>query len=193
MKEKKYLITIFGLLLCFPFFSQSDVSSELSGFIPEGYSVVKYTKGNLNLDDKDDVILVLGKNGEDSLSNSENPLKRKTLILLGNDKKSYQVAAQSENAVYYYNYDLNFKEALVEIVTKDGTFTISHYGGFATRWGRTSVFKYDPKQKNWYLIKDEFSSFKADAHEDSEKETILTPKNFGKIAFVDFNIYKEGK
>jgi len=191
--KTQFFVTLFILLLSQNIISQSDFPVELSSFVPKGYSLVKYIKGNLNLDDKDDVILVFGKNGEDSLSSSENPLKRKTLILLGKDKKSYQLATQNENAVYYYNYDLNFKEALVEIATKDGTFSINHYGGFATRWGRSSVFKYDPKRKNWYLIKDEFSSFKSDAPEGSEKETILTPKNFGKITFADFNIYKEGK
>lgn len=188
-----YCVVFFVLVLSKSVFSQNDLPLEIKSFVPEGYSVVKYVKGNLNMDNQDDVILVLGKNGEDSLSSSENPLKRKTLILLGKGKTSYRLIAQNENAVYYYNYDLNFKEALVDVIIKDGTFSIGHYGGFATRWGRDSAFKYDSKTKNWYLIRDEFSSFRADALDGTEKETILTPKNFGKIVFSDFNIYKEVK
>lgn len=193
MKKIKYVLIIFTMLLSLPIFSQTDIPAELSGFIPQGYSVVSYSKGNLNLDKLDDVILVLAKKGEDSLCNSENPMKRKTLILLEKDKQSYMLASQNENAVYYYNYDLNFKEALVDVTIKDGTFSIGHYGGFTTRWGRSCVFKYDPKAKNWYLFKDEFSSFKSIDAEGSEKKTVLTPENFGKISFSDFNIYKEVK
>lgn len=189
----KFIFVILFLLLNKFIVSQHGLPSEIMRFVPKGYSVVKYVKGNLNLDDKDDVILVLGKNDEDSLSNSENPLKRLTLILLGADKNSFTLHFQNENAVYYYNYDLNFKEALSDISIKSGTFSIAHYGGFATRWARTSSFKYNSKKKNWYLFKDEFSSFRADAAEGSEKENVLTPKNFGNISFKDFNIYQETK
>lgn len=189
----KSLSIIIILLSSLQIFSQSDLPAEIMSFVPKGYSVVKYVKGNLNLDNKEDVILVLGKNGEDSLSNSETPLKRQTLILLGKDKNYFTLHTQNENAVYYYNYDLNFREALTDISIDGGIFSIAHYGGFAARWARTSTFKYDSKKKNWYLSKDEFSSFKADAPEGSEKETVLTSKQFGKITFSNFNIYKEGK
>lgn len=191
--KAKYSIAFFILLLSQPIFSQTDLPIELTGFVPKDYKAVQYVKGNLNLDDKEDVILVLGKKGEDSLSSSENPIKRKTLILLGKNDKTYSLVSQNENAVYYYNYDLNFKEALSDLTIKAGTFTIVHYGGFNTRWARSSTFKYDPKKKNWFLFKDEFSSFKSTEPEGTQKEKVLTQKNFGKIIFSDFDIYKETK
>jgi len=187
--NKQLLLSIFGLLLLSTIYGQ-DQHTTFSKFIPKNYSILNISKGNLDLDKIEDVIIVLKKDGEDSLSSAEKPIKRKTLILIGQANGSYKLVAQHDNLVYYYNYDLNFKDAFVDIEIENGSFSISHYGGFVQRWGRSSEFKYNPKDKNWYLVKDEYSTFEAMDPENTEKEKILTAKEFGKIPLNKFDIYK---
>lgn len=187
--NKQLLLSIFGLLLISTIYGQ-DQYTAFSKFIPKNYSILSISKGNLNLDKIEDVILVLKKDGEDSLSSAEKPIKRKTLILIGQANGSYKLVVQHDNLVYYYNYDLNFKDAFVDLNIENGSFSISHYGGFVQRWGRSSEFKYNLKDKNWYLVKDEYSTFEATDPENTEKEKVLTEKEFGKIPLNKFDIYK---
>lgn len=169
------------------------VLSGISEFISQDYKVLFLTLGDLNNDGIEDVILVLNKEGEDSLSTYENPLKRKLLLFLGQKDKTYKLAAQNENVVYYYGYDMNFKESFEDISIVKGTFSVSHYGGFAQRWGRTDVFAYDPSDKNWYLTRDEYSTFDVTSEDGATEETILSEKDFGRIPFEKFNVYEELK
>lgn len=189
--NKQLLFTYFLLLSIASIYGQVEpIDQSVSKFVPKSYSILQLAKGNMNLDKIEDVILVLNKNGEDSLSTAEHPIKRKVLILIGQKDESYKLVTQHDNLVCYYNYDLNFKDVFVDLKIVNGSFSISHYGGFAQRWGRTTEFKYNPKEKNWYLLKDEFSTFEATDPENTEKETILTEKEFGKIALNKFDIYK---
>jgi hypothetical protein len=167
--------------------------SEFGEFIPAGYEILYQSAGKLDLDHLPDKILVLKKNGEDSLSTQETPIKRKSLILLGQADGSFKLKAQNENLVYHYAYDLNFKEALVGIRIQEGQFSVDHYGGFADRWGRTTTFKYNSAENNWFVTEDEHSSFKATDPENTQKEKVYTEKDFGKIVFEKFDIYKEWK
>jgi hypothetical protein len=77
-----------------------------------------------------------------------------------------------------------------EVVIKKGFFSIEHYGGSGWRWTRTITFKYTADDNNWYLFKDGGDSFHAS---DPEKVTtkIRTTKDFGKVRFDKFDIYKE--
>jgi len=166
---------------------------KVSKFIPNGYSVLRFAQGDLNNDNIDDLILVLNKKGEESLSTSEHPLKRKLLILIEQPDTSYILAAQNENVVYYYNYDPNFKDAFVDLNIKKGMFSIDHYGGFAQRWGRTTVFKYNASAKKWYLTKYAFETFESTDIGKTTKEKTYTVRDFGNTAFENFDIYKERK
>ena len=188
------LLTFLFLVFLVHTQAQTSVSeNDVAAFIPKNYYIVKLAPGNLNLDNLTDVILVLGKNGEDSLSTLEHPIKRKCLILLGASNKTYTLAAQNPNVVYYYNYDPNFKDAFVDVRIEKGIFNVDHYGGFAQRWGQTTTFKYNPTDKIFYLIKDEYSTFDATEPDSTLSEKIYTPKNFGTVTFDKFNIYKTGK
>jgi hypothetical protein len=185
---KKLLISTLSLF--FSAFGQTNLELQhVSKFIPKNYFVLQFVQGDINQDGINDAILVLGKNGEDSLSTSEHPLKRKFLLLLGTSNKTNVLVTQNNNMVYYYNYDPNFKDAFVDVSIKKGSFSVNHYGGFAERWGRTSTFTYNPSDKKWYLTKDENSTFDATDVQNTVKEKTLTEKNFGKIPFEKFDIY----
>lgn len=167
--------------------------AEFYEFIPEGYSILFQETCDLNLDSILDKILILNKIGEDSLSTNENPINREFLILLGQKNKSFKLEMKNSNLIYYYSYDLNFKDAFVNLIVKPGQFSINHYGGFAQRWGRSTTFKYNLSEKNLFLFEDCFYNFDATDPENTTKENILTEKDFGRISFEKFNIYYESK
>lgn len=164
---------------------------RVNQFIPKDYSVLFYETEDLNLDGIKDVVLVLIKNGEDSLSTLDNPFKRKFMILYGLPNQSYQLEIEKENLTYYYGYDGNFRDALAAIEVKPGTIIMDHYGGFNQRWARTTVFKYNATEKSLYLYKDTYATFEATDTENTSQEKIFTEKEFGKIKINEFDIYDE--
>lgn len=184
------LLTIFFALTCY------SQGTNISKFVPEGYSILEFKKGDLNLDSIEDAILVLNKNGEDSSSTIENPVKRNLLILIGQPNDTYALSTQNENIVYCYGFDANFKDAFLGITIEKGRFIIEHYGGFAKRWARTTTFEYKPLANTWFLIADEYSVMDSTDQDEPNRvvsERRLTKENFGEIPFGKFNIYEELK
>lgn len=166
-------------------------SSAFELFIPEGYSVLDTSLGDLNLDQYRDLILVLKKKGEDTTSDAgEDPEKRPLLILLGIEANSFKLAARNDNAVYCFDCGGMMGDPFVNVVIREGYFSVEHYGGSAWRWTRTVTFKYSPSDTYWYLHKDGGDSFHAADAENITTE-IRTEKDFGKIPFDKFDIYKE--
>lgn len=183
-----------NLLIVFCSLTVYSQDTNILKFVPEGYSILDFKKGNLNLDLIEDVILVLNKKGEDSISTFEKPVKRNLLILIGQPDKTYKLSYQNENAIYFYNFDPNFKDAFVGVRIENGHFTINHYGGFAKRWARSTTFEYNPSANNWFLFEDQYSTMDATNQEEPNKiisDRKLTKKDLRTIPFSEFNIYKE--
>jgi hypothetical protein len=114
------------------------------------------------------------------------------LILLGQADKTYKLAARNDNTVYCVDCGGAFGDPFDGISIANGNFSINHYGGSSWRWTRFITYKYSPADKNWYLFRDGGDSFHASEPE-KVKTTIKTVKNFGKVAFEKFDIYKEEK
>jgi hypothetical protein len=170
--------------------------TDFSEYVPQGYSILSLTKGNLNLDNIEDVVLVLKKVGEDSVSTIGQAPKRTMLILIGQEDCTYKLFAENENVVYFYNYDPNFQDAFEGVSIENGNFTIVHYGGFAQRWGRTTTFKYNPSVQNWFLSADEYSVMDATAPLEPNKiihERKRLLKELNQVPFSKFSIYEELK
>jgi hypothetical protein len=168
-----------------------ELPPYLNQFVPEGYTAIDTTSGDLNLDDYPDMILVLKKNGEDTTSDvTEHPEKRPLLILTGQADKTYKLAARNDNTVYCIDCGGIMGDPFMEVVIKKGYFSIEHYGGSGWRWTRTITFRYSPADNYWYLHKDGGESFHAS---EPEKITtkIETTKDFGKVPFDKFDIYKK--
>jgi hypothetical protein len=81
-------------------------------------------------------------------------------------------------------------DPFMQVVIKNGYFSIEHYGGSGWRWTRTITFKYSPADSYWYLHKDGNSSFHS-ADPDKVTTKIKTIKDFGKLPFDKFDVYKE--
>jgi hypothetical protein len=168
-----------------------DVPANLKNFIPKGYEALDLTKGDLNPDTYPDAILVLYKKGEEKTSDViDHPEKRPLLVLIGQANKTYKLAARSDNAVYCVDCGGQMGDPFTGVTIKNGYFSVEHYGGSGWRWTRIITFKYSPTEKYWFLHKDGGERFHAISHEEV-KTPVKTVKNFGKVPFNKFDIYKD--
>ncbi len=158
--------------------------------IPEGYVIMDTCSGDLNLDSYTDLLLVLRLNNEDSLSRNGEEPKRRLLILTGSAEQTYTLATQSDNAVYCAACGGILGDPYQNMVIKSGYFSIEHYGGSRERWTRIPTFKYSPADSTWLLHKDGHESFDAVDEEAKKTTKVYTIKDFGKVTFADFDIYK---
>lgn len=171
----------------------TEIPENLKEFVPSGYSFLGGEKGNLNLDKYPDIILVLKKDNEAELSDvNDNPEKRPLLIFTGEADGSYKLAGRNDNTVYCVNCGGVFGDPFEGITITNGNFSINHYGGSSWRWTRIVTYKYSPSEKNWFLFRDGSDSFHS-SEPNKVKTTIKTVKNFGKVSFEKFDIYKESK
>jgi hypothetical protein len=169
----------------------SALPDELKEFVPAGYSFLGGEKGNLNLDQYADIVLVLKKDNEKETSDVvEHPEKRPLLILLGQADKTYKMTARNDNTVYCVDCGGVFGDPFDGLTITNGNFSINHYGGSSWRWTRVITYKYSPADKNWYLFRDGSDSYHTSNPNKSETK-ILTAKNFGRVPFEKFDIYKE--
>ncbi|WP_051666539.1 hypothetical protein [Pedobacter sp. R20-19] len=196
MKTPLFIFTLTHFLianLSNPFQTDDHVQvpTALKKYIPKGFDALEMAKGDLNRDAYADIILVLKKRGEEKTSDVINhPEKRPLLILLGQADKTYKLAARSDNSVYCVDCGGMMGDPFTGITIKNGYFSVEHYGGSGQRWTRIVTFKYLPAEKNWFLFKDGGERFHATAPEEVKTE-VKTVKNFGKIPFQKFDIYKE--
>lgn len=168
-----------------------NLSNELLEFVPKNYSVLGSESGDLNLDGINDYILVLKKDDEEILSNVvDNPERRPLLILLRNKNNKLQLVKRNDNTVYCVDCGGMMGDPFTGITIKNGYFSVEHYGGSAWRWTKIITYKYSKQENEWFLYKDSSEGFHAS---ESEKvgSKIRTTKDFGKIKFEDFDIYKE--
>ncbi len=164
---------------------------EVLKFVPTDHSLLDSATGDLNLDGIQDLVLILKRNGEDTLSNViDHPEKRPLLLLIRDANDQLTLARRNNNIVYCIDCGGTMGDPYVGLTIKDGYFSIEHYGGSSWRWSRTITCKYDNKAKEWYVYKDHSESFHASDPEKVEYKT-KTAKDIGKVKFADFDIYKE--
>jgi hypothetical protein len=178
----------------------AHIDKKLRQFVLKEYSVLNLATGDLNKDGLLDKIMVLVKNGEEITSNAyeDKPDLRPMLLILGKKNHKYELVHRNDNAIYCIECGGGiWGDAFLNIVIKNGYFSIEH-GIFAGRhWTKTTTFKYDTMQNNWFLYKDRYihSTFDVDKSGDgdliSDMDTLLTVKDFGIIPFEKFNIYNE--
>ncbi|MBO9562788.1 MAG: hypothetical protein J7621_08445 [Niastella sp.] len=159
--------------------------------IPDGYFIIDTCSGDLNLDNENDFLILLGKKGEDSLSRlGDEPVKRRLLVLTHDKGEHFNLAAQSDNAVYCYSCGGILGDPYQQLVIKNGYFSVEHYGGSRYRWTRIVTFKYSPADSTWLLHKDGHETEDTMGEEKPTKK-VYTAKDFGKVTFTDFDIYKD--
>lgn len=170
--------------------------TSLNKFVPKGYKIVKWKSGNLNMDEKDDVILVIGKIENEEVAetgsteyNDMDEEERPLLILTANDNGELKEVTRNDKVVMCPDCGGVMGDPFGEagsIVIKNGYFSIESMGGSSDRWVRIITFKYDTTKKSWFLHKDGQVSW--NTHEvDSEEETVYSKKDFGVVPFEAYN------
>lgn len=175
----------------------TGLPAALTTWVPAGFQVKDTLSGNLNLDSLTDWLLVLSRPGEDTLTESQyavdGQVKRKLLILTGQPDNSYKLAAESDNAVYCAQCGGMLGDPYQQLAIKQGYFSVEHYGGSRLRWTHIITFKYDRADSTWYLYKDGHQGFEIleDGTEKKTSEKVRTAKDFGKLSFAEYDIYKD--
>ncbi|MFN5418345.1 MAG: hypothetical protein ACK5B9_14905 [Flavobacteriia bacterium] len=164
---------------------------NLKDFIPKNYALLDSASGNLNLDEYKDYVFVLKKIDEEKTSDvNEHPEKRPLIILIGQQDGTFKQIKRNDNAVYCVDCGGMMGDPFTGITLEKGSFTITHFGGSNWRWSKNITFKFPESENEWFLYQIESSSFHTSDPEKAEQE-ILTKKDFGKVKFEKYDIYKE--
>jgi hypothetical protein len=159
-------------------------TTELLPFIPNGYSILQFAKGDANLDSIEDVVLVLKHKGEDTLINyGDSLLERPLLILTRSASHSLHLAARNDKAVDCVNCGALMGDGFQYVAIEDGSLLIDNEGGSTSRWVETIEFKYYPKEKTWFLESEDHRWYNLAGPTGNKHETV---KDFGKVKFEDY-------
>lgn len=159
--------------------------------LPAGYQVLEAEQGDLNRDALPDWLVALHRPDEKQTSDVvEHPTKRPLLLFVGGAGGTYKLAARSDNAVYCVDCGGMMGDPFVGLTIKRGYFTVEHYGGSAQRWTRFVTFRYDAAARTWLLHRDGSERFHA-LDPEHGSSTATTAKNFGRVLFTQFDIYRD--
>jgi hypothetical protein len=123
---------------------------EFRSFVPGGYSLLAFEKGDLNEDGLDDAVLIL---------DPPNPEDDRLVYVLEARKTGMRLAAKGAGIAYCARCGGAFGDPFENPSISNGTFTIHNYGGSALRWGHSYSFR---KIKGAYrLISYSFSTFRS--------------------------------
>ncbi len=154
---------------------------DFKEFIPNGYSILDTSSGDLNRDKITDYLIILKNELESTVSDTTRPL----LIVHGHKDGTFKLAEQNEKIVLCFGCGGVFGDPYSGITIKNNSFSIQHYGGSAWRWTRTIAFQYNKKLKKYILLKDTGVSFHTS--EPNKKEYHTYKKNDWNKA--DFKTY----
>jgi hypothetical protein len=179
---KLFILTFVSLTLLI---SNDKLPESVLKIIPKDYTVLNFTKGDLNRDKFDDAILILKHNNEE-----HNEYKRPLYILLGDENGTYKVVAKNNSVVLGREDGGIYGDPFEGVTIKRGYFSIEHYGGSSWRWSRIITFKYNKNQKDWFLYKDGEKTYHISNPQKTTTE-IQTVKDFGIVSFKNYNVFKD--
>lgn len=164
--------------------------AEWMRFVPGGQIVIAQARADLNADGREDVLLVLEADREETKGDEPDEMPRRLLILRRDTSGALQLAKQSEQAVLCRQCGGVMGDPFESVEAKKGSFTITHYGGSAWRWASRYQFNYSRRDQTWQLVYAEETSFQAADPEKTQKKSVARPpKQFGKIAIEEFDPY----
>lgn len=117
-------------------------------FIPEGYDTISTARGDLNKDNREDIVLSLASNVEDSFEMDDEPVR--ILIVLLNQKTGYQLVGKSSSVIMCRHCGGVFGDPFAGIDVSKGVLTVFHYGGSAWKWVENRKFRF--QNNKVYLI-----------------------------------------
>lgn len=157
---------------------------DLASFIAAGDKLVGSQTGDLNGDGRLDALLVIDhpEAGQQMLGKGHS----RTVLLLTRDAGGQlQKIAQNDKIVPCSTCGgLAGDPFGYARIDKDG-FTVAIGGGSRQRWSSEYAFRYSAQSDNWYLQKAVRGAY--DRISEQRVSKTFTPKDFGKVAFSDFD------
>ncbi len=167
--------------------AEVTTSENYEMFIPDGHDLLAKTEGDINNDGISDLVMVVKSQQEKADEMPGEDVPGRILILLTKDSSGkYSRAGENTKAILAKNEGGAASDDPFEGITiTPGKFAITHMGGAAERWSYEHVFTYDKAANAWFLTEINTGSFSTMNPQDETMKT-ETPKDFGKINFVDF-------
>lgn len=157
-------------------------SETVMDFTPDGYVLLKTFTGDLNRDAYEDMVAVF-----DAIDSNDEMRNRAVMLLTTDADGKLAKAAINKNGAHCKDCGGVLGDPFVQVVIKDGYFTIEHFGGSRQKWNDDPTFKYSEEDGKWYLHKHNKSVHDGLDPEHGSTVTILTTKDFGKVSFEDFS------
>jgi hypothetical protein len=156
-------------------------SQNFDTFIPRGYELLDSKSGDLNQDGIMDYVIICKNPKEDEEEDAKRPL----MILHGNPNGSLTLIERNDNIVLCFLCGGVWGDPYEGMTLKKNFFSVEHRGGSNDRWTRIITFKYNTKDKSYYLHKDGgvlYNTF------DPNKSTdeFYNKKLWGKMLFRDY-------
>lgn len=164
-----------------------DVPREVRPFVEAGTIAIALEASDLNGDGRQDFVLVLEKQKAKTSDPDIEAGQRPLLILVRRPDGGLKEAARSSRLVYCSTCGGIMGDPFQGVQAGTKTFTVSHYGGSAWRWGVDYTFNYSRKDEAWQLVRVEETSFHASAPDEGESRTFRPPGDFGKIDLAAFD------
>lgn len=177
----KVCFILFLLVVGNASWAQIKRTDRHTAFIPQGYTVLDSSFGDLNKDSYPDMVLILKSDTEEMNPDTTRPV----LVLAGSANSSFKLLARGDHAVLCANCGGVFGDPYQGITIKSGYFSIEHYGGSGWRWTRIITFKYDPSVSTFRLHRDAGVSFHA-SEPNKQTSLIHQKKNYGRVTLKDY-------
>ena len=179
MKIVKHLFFLL-LLSANGVFAQNilKVPESISLQIPKNWTVIEHVRGDINKDKRLDSVVVL--------ENKTIPdIPRKIMVFTLTQENKYHLFAENDFAAFCEQCGGMMGDPYQGIDVKSGVLKIYNMGGSSWRWTHHLTFNYSRIDNQLQLVKQEQSSFHS-SEPNKSKNTIKTPKLFGKVNFSDF-------
>jgi hypothetical protein len=174
-----------------PYYTYSgrgEPPAELLALVPRDHELFDFGTGDLNGDGREDAALVLRKPDEAEGSDVPRPL---LLLIRGADGR-LAVQRRNDHVVYCHDCGGMMGDPYQGLEIGKGRLTTTMYGGSAWRWSQAYTFAYDAAKKDWFLERDESSSFHA-SDPDNGTRLVITREELGDVAIGSFDYDKRQK
>jgi hypothetical protein len=158
---------------------------KLRDFIPVDFILLDSASGDLNLDGRGDLIVILKNKFEKLVTDTTRPL----LLLRGDGKGKYKLVARNDNVVLCFACGGVHGDPYERIKFQRESFTIEHFGGSGWRWTRAITFKFDARTQQVLLHRDLGRSWHIDEPRKVVK-TLYNKSDYGKVIFSEFSSEK---
>jgi hypothetical protein len=167
-----------------------ELPEELMPFVPAGHEALDFAMGDLDGDGREDAVLIL--RGPAELQKKDDMDARRPLILLIRQRDGrLKQERRTDRLVYCRTCGGMMGDPYMHTVVGKGRFTVSHYGGSASRWAIDYTFAYDPAAKEWFLDLEESASFHASEPDETRESSTLTREQLGDFALEAFHAVGE--